>query len=567
MARTRYSRSALWDPTGTRRLTRAYERDLVKLVALYQKAMITAIEFLAAKAPPHFLEVNLLDRDQVRTLEVRLDPQDITETIEEVGQEIKKRGVTVVDDHVPKAYEAGKRFAAMELGKAGIDVSVSEGRQDLNAADWRTIDWLRARNTSYIKGMTDEMGKKLITTLEEGIRQGEGIPKLERRVRDVTASGKYSAERIARTEHMYAVNQGSLIRYSQHGVTQVKWLAGGDPPRCCDICMDRDGKVYDIHEVPPIPAHPNCRCTTTPVIEIPGRGKGEEKVPEKTGALAGGKEILPKVQAITDKYTAKYRDLNDRLNRYTNQVGNLGEEWQRRFNSAKTDAERTEILNLWDKEYQPKILPLEAERATLIEQIREIRKTGKGEIWDLLSVRPSSKVSYEISKTSKLYKENKFSLDQGFDFFKSVIVSDKYTTAPVKITPIRTGARASASWGGQNINIATKESPSVVIHELGHTLEFREPARLQNALDFYKTRTAGEPLQKLSKVTGTKGYRAGEVTRKDQFMSPYMGKDYQGQATELTSMGLQYLYEKPGELAAKDPDYFVWIVNQARGTF
>jgi len=272
MARTRYSQSALWDPTGTRRLTREYERDLVGLVGLYRKAVTQALEVLASRSPPYLMEEGLPD---LRIMEspVTISPKDLTETIDEINQEANMRGSAVVDEHIPKAYEAGKRFAAMELGKVGINVSVSEGRQDLNAADWRTIDWLRARNTSYIKGMTYEMGKKLITTLEEGIRGGEGIPKLMTRVRDVTNSGRSSAERIARTEHMYAVNQGSLVRYAQYGVTKVKWLAGGDPPRCCDICMDRDGHVYEIQEVPPIPAHPNCRCTTTPVIEIPGKSK------------------------------------------------------------------------------------------------------------------------------------------------------------------------------------------------------------------------------------------------------------------------------------------------------
>lgn len=568
MARTRYSKSALWDPTGTRRLTRAYEHDLVGLITLYQKAMIQAIVVLAVRIPPHLMETPTPDSDPPRSLETRLDPHDLTETIEEINQEIKKRGSTAVDEHIPKAYEAGKRFAAMELGKVGIDVSVSEGHQNLNAADWRTIDWLRARNTSYIKGMTDEMGKRLITTLEEGIRSGEGIPKLERRVRDVMDSGKSSAERIARTEHMYAVNQGSLIRYSQYGVTQVKWLAGGDPPRCCDICMDRDGHVYDIHEVPPIPAHPNCRCTITPVIEIPGKTTNPEETATTREGIERGQDLLPKVQKIVSKYEAKYRELSDQIHRYHNEAGKLGEEWQRIFNSARTDKERMDALALWTREYMPKIAAIEAKKAPLVDALNNIKTAGRYDIHEILKLKTPTKVTYDLSKASKLYKENKGSVDKAFKFFGEMVVSDKYSTAnPVKINTLRAGARASTSLDGRSINIATSDAASTIVHELGHTLEIRDPVRLQEALRFYKYRTAEEPLIGLKRATGLRGYRSNEVTRKDKFLSAYMGKDYNGRATELTSMGLQYLYTQPGALASKDPEYFVFLINIARGTF
>lgn len=71
--------------------------------------------------------------------------------------------------------------------------------------------------------------------------------------------------------------------------------------------------------------------------------------------------------------------------------------------------------------------------------------------------------------------------------------------------------------------------------------------------DFYKKRTDGEPLKWLGS-----GYAKSEKTRKDNFISPYMGKDYEGNDFELVSMGFQYAYTDPDKLA-QDPDMESWI--------
>lgn len=70
---------------------------------------------------------------------------------------------------------------------------------------------------------------------------------------------------------------------------------------------------------------------------------------------------------------------------------------------------------------------------------------------------------------------------------------------------------------------------------------------------FYKKRTDGERLEWLGP-----GYKRTEVTRKDDFIHKYMGKDYGGGDFELVSMGFQYAYTDP-ETLAKDPEMEEWI--------
>ena len=125
------------------------------------------------------------------------------------------------------------------------------------------IEALLLRNGSLIKGMTDDIKKEIIRELTEGMIRGEGIDQLVKRIERYIGSeegkGQSRAERIARTEIMYALNKGSLSKYAGDGVEKVEWLAGPDD-RCCDTCVNNNGKVFKISEAPSIPIHPNCRC-------------------------------------------------------------------------------------------------------------------------------------------------------------------------------------------------------------------------------------------------------------------------------------------------------------------
>lgn len=93
------------------------------------------------------------------------------------------------------------------------------------------------------------------------------------------------------------------------------------------------------------------------------------------------------------------------------------------------------------------------------------------------------------------------------------------------------------------------------IHELGHRFEKAVPEIRDAEEEFYKYRTSGEDLTWLGA-----GYRKEEKTRFDNFVNPYMGKDYGGSAYELVSMGFEYAFTHPDRLA-KDPEMEAWILG------
>ncbi len=112
--------------------------------------------------------------------------------------------------------------------------------------------------------------------------------------------------------------------------------------------------------------------------------------------------------------------------------------------------------------------------------------------------------------------------------------------------------------GGKTIAISgygSGDQLKTAIHELGHRMEKTVPDLLQVEKAFYERRTAGEDLEWLGG-----SYDKDEKARRDKFISMYMGKDYEGYAYELVSMGFQYAYTDPLTLM-KDEDMAEWILG------
>ena len=137
--------------------------------------------------------------------------------------------------------------------------------------------------------------------------------------------------------------------------------------------------------------------------------------------------------------------------------------------------------------------------------------------------------------------------------------------------------------------------PDVIVHELGHALEEHNKPLFQRTLQYIAERTEGEPLidlasiephyqrgQEYSRPDHFFGYKKGGETgdaaqKRWNHLGAYTGKHYgrqswnslEGryevgdltQASEIVSMGLQYMYTDPGGLADQDPDLFMFIYD------
>lgn len=74
------------------------------------------------------------------------------------------------------------------------------------------------------------------------------------------------ADTLVRTEMAHIQTQAAHQKYVDAGIDEFEVWASKDERRC-EICGKLHKKRYPIGSKPPIPAHPNCRCTIIPVIK------------------------------------------------------------------------------------------------------------------------------------------------------------------------------------------------------------------------------------------------------------------------------------------------------------
>lgn len=76
-----------------------------------------------------------------------------------------------------------------------------------------------------------------------------------------TALRLFSA--MARQYALTVTDKAVLQAYKDNGETRLQWVTTPDDRRC-KVCAARDGKIYDIEDIPPKP-HIGCRCILVPL--------------------------------------------------------------------------------------------------------------------------------------------------------------------------------------------------------------------------------------------------------------------------------------------------------------
>ena len=108
------------------------------------------------------------------------------------------------------------------------------------------------------------------------------------------------------------------------------------------------------------------------------------------------------------------------------------------------------------------------------------------------------------------------------------------------------------------INPTANIPRSTIVHEFAHWLEHHQPKIMKKALAFRDRRTKGE------KTIHLPAY--GADFKVDRFVTPYAGKLYRSNiATEIFSVGVQYLFDDPVGFAKIDPDYFNFTIDAILG--
>lgn len=477
-----------------------------------------------------------LDTLAMRSRISRLDKlyAETLKALDRLGRKTEDRMTDFLIDVYKDRFYHGIYDVAERTGIMKANVAIDDDTaQKIAAAPWSGKSY-----SQRIWKNDQQLGAALRTVVSNGLHRGLSVPQMAKMVEDKMHAGLSNARRLVRTEMNYVQNRAAADSIKESGMKYYRFIATLDR-RTSAICRSHDGHVYSIDEYRPgenaPPLHPNCRSTIAGSLKgwhseegtraARGANGKTVHVPKKmTYDVWYKKYILPQstksplsVQSIKD--TISQKPLN---NMSVSDVCHIGEMVNQLFNVDQ---------HLGDK---PKLKEIFGNFREMGGTIRDDQwakgssKVNKAMLRDAFSVYPKAWADYLDSTGRKLYT---LKVKRGF-FCGGAVMAD--------------GRHYATKFGGYrdsyvsiHMNGVRKTTP---FHEIGHYVEFFNSDALKISKDFIKQRTETENPVKLADLFPGSNYKSNEVTKKDDFISPYIGKEYVN-ASEVFSMGLEQIYE------------------------
>lgn len=199
-------------------------------------------------------------------------------------------GGELTDDLV-EFGEAEADFEARSLEKAVVGISVTAPAVEQIKAAALARPFTGKLLKDELKGFTELESKRVDTLIRQGFFEGKTTAQIITDIRG-TKANKFkdgalnitdvSAKRITRTavQHFSNVARQETWQANDDIITGYEWLSTLDS-RTSGTCKALDGRIFDIGNGPLPPAHPNCRSTTTPILDddiVQEDGEGNKRL-------------------------------------------------------------------------------------------------------------------------------------------------------------------------------------------------------------------------------------------------------------------------------------------------
>jgi len=340
----------------------------------------------------------------------------------------------------------------------------------------------------------------------------------------------------------------------------------------CAVCgplngMPEENWVAEFPNGPP--AHVNCRCSTSLTMDdadtlrqeaVAGQTAREKLLREQVAGEKPGAEV-PAIVGPTAKETRD--NLEDMGRANIKEIAPLREEQrelEREMRIAHRHLDDLPLGTEGREEWNQRAVELFDQHHESLLKSNAMERNQRQRMREQLYVNKPAQFKDTEYMTLRLTPKGKEDMRLGVTEFRKLVGTGTVDDASVTISIDKGSGRASAEWDGKQINLTTSSGTKTTIHELGHWLEFNDSEVQAKALAFYDARTPGEKAEWLGD-----DYDEREVTRRDKFLDPYMGKDYQRRSTEIVSMGMEYYWDNPAHFARQDPEYFDFIFDLLRG--
>lgn len=448
---------------------------------------------------------------------------------------------TYQDSFYNTAYELQKGF------KTGFEV----GR-----IDEKTLEKIIAKPWAADElNFSDRLWKdktKLINTLQNELVQAliRGTPqdKVVRSFADKMNVSLGQAGRLIATETAYFATLAEKESMEKLGTKQYEILATLDR-RTSDICRHLDGKVFNVSDfqsgITAPPFHCWCRsCIIPHVKKLTGSKRAARGDNGKTYYIDGSMKYNDWKQIFVDKSMTidEWRKANNKSNltELVKIVSNINIEECDKDDIIDIGKQVCELFKLEEKIGNKDALKevfsnfREMGGELLPEQwARGSNKITKQQLSEAFSYYPKAWVDYLTDSGKKLYT---LITNRGFFTEGAAMANGKYYAT--KFPDYKTG------YVSIHMNGMRKTTP---YHEIGHYVEYFNKNALRISKEFLKARTKNEKSKQLREILFDPRYATNETTKPDDFVSPYIGKDYPD-SSEVLSMGLELIFEPTKQL-------------------
>lgn len=547
--------------------------------------------------------------------------QDLVNQIQADLSHSNQVAADMVNNITPSVYAENINYGMYEVEK-GVKMKTSYALYNKTAVKKAIADGDMIIPKASVNVPKDKLWnrKKIQSTIAQAVLTGDSIPEISKSLRSVVDANKAQATRAARTCMTAVQNSARVDAYArgrEYGFDVKKaWMATLDK-RTRQSHRHLDGEIAEL-EKPfsngcKYPADPegrpeeiyNCRCTLIPTFgnekmlpmsarynNLPEnmsyeewKGEHENSLSQKIADIQSGisgkpseSDIMKAGEALKneiekdcdevekqlkgakeerDKALQEYRDAERETTRYRqawydNDYASVGFDSMEELEKKLLEADNQEVA-LYDKYFAANAKYEDALAkgygSIFPKRLAEIREVGVPD-----DLKPIIMNTHFTTK-SPVRKD----IVKAYEGYPSDWVRKSVAFGNLESKKVQRGYYWHLAYGRNRtceLNISGNSEESRVetaIHELGHRFEYTIPGVMDAEKEFYSRRTKGESSAWLGV-----GYAKSEKAKRDDFVHPYMGKDYGGDGFELVSMGFQYMYTDPRKLL-KDKDMSTWI--------
>lgn len=266
-------------------------KELKRIQAAYKKAW----QELLKKEKAMHLSDDSLQKRQINQLKAQVIKQ-----YNEITKELKMVNMINMEGISKEVFQDFKEYYK-SLGMSGTDNFYVKTPKHI--VDKIVNGKVYEGNWNYSKaiwGNNNKISDSINKVVADGVAQGKSTLEIARDLEKYVSPGRrkpwkwskvypgssavvdYNAQRMARTLVAHAYQQ-SIIEATRNNpfIEGIKWHSALIHGRTCQICRDRDGKIYTPDELPL--DHPNGLCTMVPVT------MDLDKVGDKLAAWVKGK--------------------------------------------------------------------------------------------------------------------------------------------------------------------------------------------------------------------------------------------------------------------------------------